>query len=49
VGSYLPVATGLLVFTQVFQPPRSARTFLTPRSLSISAARALVNSSFQAQ
>ena len=46
---HLPVATGLLVFTHVFQPPTSARTFLTPRSLSMSAARALVNSSRQAQ
>ena len=29
--------------------PRSARTFFTPRSLSMSAARALVNSSCHAQ
>jgi hypothetical protein len=40
---------GLFVFTQVFQPPMSARTFFTPRSFSMSAARALVNSSCHAQ
>ena len=46
---HLPVTTGPLSFTHVFQPPTSARTLFTPRSLSMSAARALVNSSCQAQ
>ena len=43
------LVTGLPSFTHVFQPPMRARTFLTPRSLSMSAARALVASSFHAQ
>jgi hypothetical protein len=38
-----------LSLTHAFQPPTSARMFFTPRSLSMSAARALVNSSCQAQ
>jgi hypothetical protein len=43
------VTTGWPALTHSFQPPRSARTFFTPRSFSMSAARALVNSSRQAQ
>jgi len=41
--------TGFLSLTHSFHPPRRARTFLTPRSFSMSAARALVNSSCHAQ
>ena len=46
---FFPFATAPFAFTHVFHPPTSARTLLTPRSLSMSAARALVNSSCQAQ
>src|SRR6266566_6277297 len=45
--SYFSV--GLPLLTQSFQPPSSARTFWIPRSLSRSAARALVNSFAHAQ
>ena len=47
--SFVAFTTALPALTHSFQPPRSARTFFTPRSLSMSAARALVNSSCQAQ
>ena len=46
---FVPLAIGLPAFTHSFHPPRSARTFFTPRSFSMSAARALVASSCQAQ
>src|SRR4051812_30147656 len=46
---YFPLTTGFPACTHSFHPPRSARMLFTPRSFSISAARALVASSTQAQ
>jgi four helix bundle protein len=49
LGPYFPFAIGFLPLTHSFHPPSSALTRLTPRSCSMSAARALVASSRQAQ
>jgi hypothetical protein len=46
---YCFLTIGLPSLTHSFHPPRSARMLFTPRSFSISAARALVASSTQAQ